>query len=154
MPEIISVHDVWEPCKQVLLASRDVIIPSQFAARIRRGFFTLGDGCWLPTLVSSPKTAHIGRNQSSDAGALVCSAPPREFQPLLSLSNSEAATVLSERYRKCQGKYKRATTKGQNRFRIFHTFRHFFTLFHNFSPRTFPFKTKGFSSRRIKEKKR
>ena len=30
----------------------------------------------------------------------------------------------------------------------------FFTLFHNFSPRTFPFKTKGFSSRRTKEKKR
>ena len=47
-PEIISVHDVWEPWKQVLLASRDVIISSQFTARIRRGFFTLGDGCWLP----------------------------------------------------------------------------------------------------------
>ena len=31
-----------------ILASRDVIISSQFAARIRRGFFTLGDGCWLP----------------------------------------------------------------------------------------------------------
>ena len=26
MPEIISVHDVWEPWKQALLASRDVII--------------------------------------------------------------------------------------------------------------------------------
>ena len=49
-PEIISVHDVWEPWKQALLASRDVIISSQFAARIRRGFFTLGDGCWLPIL--------------------------------------------------------------------------------------------------------
>ena len=30
----------------------------------------------------------------------------------------------------------------------------FFTLFQHFSPRTFPFKTKGFSSRRRKEKKR
>ena len=49
-PEIISVHDVWKPWKQALLASRDVIISSQFAARIRRGFFTLGDGCWLPSL--------------------------------------------------------------------------------------------------------
>ena len=29
MQEIISVHDVWEPLKQVLLASRDVIISSQ-----------------------------------------------------------------------------------------------------------------------------
>ena len=48
MPEFISVPDVWEPWKQALLASRDVIISSQFAARIRRGFFTLGDGCWLP----------------------------------------------------------------------------------------------------------
>ena len=47
-PEIISVHDVWEPWKQALLASRDVIISSQFAAQIWRGFFTLGDGCWLP----------------------------------------------------------------------------------------------------------
>ena len=28
-PEIISVHDVWEPLKQVLLASCDVIISSQ-----------------------------------------------------------------------------------------------------------------------------
>ena len=49
---------------------------------------------------------------------------------------------------------KRATTKGQNRFIIFRTFSHFFTLFHNFSPRDFPFKTKGFSSMRTKEKKR
>ena len=40
-PEIISVHDVWEPWKQALLASRDVIISSQFAAQIWRGFFTL-----------------------------------------------------------------------------------------------------------------
>ena len=47
-PEIISVHDVWEPWKQALLASRDVIISSQFAAQSCRGFFTLGDGCWLP----------------------------------------------------------------------------------------------------------
>ena len=49
-PEMISVHDVWEPWKQALLASRDVIISSQFAAQICRGFFTLGDGCWLPNL--------------------------------------------------------------------------------------------------------
>ena len=49
-----------------------------------------------------------------------------------------------------QRKTKGATTKGQNRFRIFHTFSHTFS---EFSPRTFPFKTKGFSSMRTKEKK-
>ena len=44
---------MWEPWKQGLLASRDVIISSQFAAQIRRGFFTLGDWCWLPITISS-----------------------------------------------------------------------------------------------------
>ena len=53
-----------------------------------------------------------------------------------------------------QGKTKGQQLKRQNRFIIFHSFSHFFRLFHNFSPRTFPFKTKGFSSRRTKEKKR
>ena len=36
----------------------------------------------------------------------------------------------------------------------FHTFSHFFTLFQTFSPRTFPFKAKGFSSMRTKEKRK
>ena len=45
---MITSHDVLEPLEQALLASRDVIICSQIAARTRRGFFTLGDGCWLP----------------------------------------------------------------------------------------------------------
>ena len=46
-PKIISVHDVWEPLKQVLWASRDVIISSQiFGSNVQR-LFTLGDGCWL-----------------------------------------------------------------------------------------------------------
>ena len=39
--------------KQALLASRDVIISSQFVAQICRGFFTLGAGCWLPMELSS-----------------------------------------------------------------------------------------------------
>ena len=47
----------------------------------------------------------------------------------------------------------RATTKGQNRFIISHTFSEIFTPFHNFSPRPFPFKTKGFSSRRTMRRK-
>ena len=44
----ISVHDVWEPLKQVLWASRDVIISSQICGSNVQRFFTLGDGCWLP----------------------------------------------------------------------------------------------------------
>ena len=48
--EIISVHDVWEPLKQALLASRDVIISSQIYVSKLHNFFTLGDGCWLPNL--------------------------------------------------------------------------------------------------------
>ena len=44
-------------------------------------------------------------------------------------------------------KNERATTKGQDRFRIFTLF-HTFQNFQNFSSRTFPFKTKGFSSMR------
>ena len=42
-------HDVLEPAKQALLASRDVIISSQNSgSKWQRVFFTLGDGCWLP----------------------------------------------------------------------------------------------------------
>ena len=39
-----------------------MIISSQFVARIRRGFFTLGDGCWLRTLCdfeANPKNIAI-----------------------------------------------------------------------------------------------
>ena len=47
----------------------------------------------------------------------------------------------------------RATTKGQNRFIILGTFWHFLALFQNFSPRTFPFKTKGLAQGRQKRRK-
>ena len=51
----------------------------------------------------------------------------------------------------------REKLKGNNQrapsFHNFYTFSQFFTFSHHFSPRTFPFKTKGFSSRRTKEKK-
>ena len=46
--EIISVHDVREPLKQVLLASRDVIISGQSCVSKFQRFCTLGDGWWLP----------------------------------------------------------------------------------------------------------
>ena len=48
---MISVHDVWEPLKEALLASRDVIISSQICVSKLQRFFTLGDGCWLPNIV-------------------------------------------------------------------------------------------------------
>ena len=47
--KIIISHDVLEPWKQAHLASRDVIASSQVAAWTCRGFFALGDGCWLPS---------------------------------------------------------------------------------------------------------
>ena len=49
-----------------------------------------------------------------------------------------------------QGKTKGQQLKGK----IVSEFSHFFALFQTFSPRTSPFKTKGFSSMRTKEKKR
>ena len=45
---MIIVHDVLEPLKQALLASRDVIISSQICGSKLQRVFTLGDGCWLP----------------------------------------------------------------------------------------------------------
>ena len=47
-PRIITSHDVLEPLKQVLSASRDVIISGQICGSKLQTFFTLGDGCWLP----------------------------------------------------------------------------------------------------------
>ena len=46
----------------MLLASCDVILFSQIAARTHRGFFTLGDGCWLPnswTLASLLEVCYV-----------------------------------------------------------------------------------------------
>ena len=54
---------------------------------------------------------------------------------------------------KAQRKIKGQQLKGKIVSEISH-FSHFFVLFQKFSPRTLPFKTKGFSSRRTKEKKR
>ena len=48
MPKMISLHDVLEPLKQALLASRDVIISSQICGSNLQKVFTLGDGSWLP----------------------------------------------------------------------------------------------------------
>ena len=48
MPKVITSHDVLEPLKQVLSASRDVIISGQIWGSKLQRVFTLGDGCWLP----------------------------------------------------------------------------------------------------------
>ena len=52
MRKMITSHDVLEPLKQVLSASRDVIISGQICGSNRGKFFTLGDGCWLPCYLS------------------------------------------------------------------------------------------------------
>ena len=56
MPKIITSHDVLEPFKQVLSASRDVIISGQICGSKLQKVFTLGDGCWLPTIGRLAKT--------------------------------------------------------------------------------------------------
>ena len=48
MRTLITSHDVLEPLKQVLSASRDVMISGQICGSNREMFSTLGDGCWLP----------------------------------------------------------------------------------------------------------
>ena len=53
MPKMIALHDVLEPLKQALLASRDVIISSQICVSKLQRVFTLGDGCWLPIMVGT-----------------------------------------------------------------------------------------------------
>ena len=45
MPKIISLHDVLEPSKLALWASRDVIISSQICGSKLQKVFPLGDGC-------------------------------------------------------------------------------------------------------------
>ena len=62
MPKIISLHDVLEPFKKALLASRDVIISSQICGSNLQKVFTLGDGCWLPTLVRNSGVGGGGQN--------------------------------------------------------------------------------------------
>ena len=49
-PKCITSHDVLEPLEQALSASRDVIIFSQICGSKLQRVFTLGGGCWLPTL--------------------------------------------------------------------------------------------------------
>ena len=61
MPKMISLHDVLEPLKQALLASRDVIISSQIRGSNLQKVFTLGDGCWLP-IYRKPLGALTGMN--------------------------------------------------------------------------------------------
>ena len=72
----------------------------------------------------------------------------------LSPSEIQSGCRVSDLY---QRKTKGQQLKGKivsEIFTLFHTFSHFLALFHNFSPGTFPFKTKGFSSIRTKEKKK
>ena len=49
---MITSHDILEPLKQVLSASRDVTISGQICGSNRGKFIRLGDGCWLPNLAA------------------------------------------------------------------------------------------------------
>ena len=62
MPKSISLHDVLEPLKQALWASRDVIISSQICGSKLQKVFTLGDGCWLPNKQNSQEISGKGRD--------------------------------------------------------------------------------------------
>ena len=75
------------------------------------------------------------RSPSFDAEKCNC-APCASGTNLSGLASSES-----------QGKTKGQQLKGK----IVSEFSHFFALFQNFSPRTFPFRTKGFCSTRTKE---
>ena len=62
MPNFITSHDVLEPLEQALLASRDVIISGQICGSKLQSVFTLGDGCWLPTLACRNVRASFWQN--------------------------------------------------------------------------------------------
>ena len=65
MPKSISLHDVLEPLRQALLASRDVIISSQICGSNLQKVFTLGDGCWLPIRASVTSNLYVTARISS-----------------------------------------------------------------------------------------
>ena len=77
MPKIISLHDVLEPLKHVLLASRDVIISSQICGSNSQKVFTLGDGCWLPI-----KAAQADWAQDAEASSKLRSGRPLKLKLL------------------------------------------------------------------------
>ena len=82
MPKIISLHDVLEPLKQALLASRDVKNSSQICSSNLQKVFTLGDGCWLPiTALRDPslKVPHGVLLNLGNFGHLPRSAPKSVF---------------------------------------------------------------------------
>ena len=64
----IGSHDVLEPLKQTFLASCDVIISGQICGSKLQRVFTLGDGCWLPSLATG-----AWPNQNSEEGK--CGVP-------------------------------------------------------------------------------
>ena len=71
MPKIISLHDVLEPLKQALLASRDVIISSQICGSNSQKVFTLGDRCCLPKEGLLHSANLQGWPRSHTAGAIM-----------------------------------------------------------------------------------
>ena len=117
----------------MLSASRDVIISSQFAARIRREIFTLGDGCWLPIVVL--KTRHESSEELrgvvqfalkfalKDAAPAVCSSRFAETTAKAGKTEQNAPPILDPHPQKFTkfgllsvflGKFRRKARKCRN----------------------------------------
>ena len=101
LPTIITSHDVLEPLKQVLSASRsDVIISGQnWGSKLQR-VFTLGDGCWLPIHLLAIFSPISGRSQSvagqrDHYSSLECPNAWKDF--LRDLSGLLARTIPNRR---------------------------------------------------------
>ena len=71
-PRLITSHDVLEPLKQVVSASRDVIISGQIWGLKLQSVFTLGDGCWLPSIVRHPRNISATSRKLRKSAVRLC----------------------------------------------------------------------------------
>ena len=98
---MITSHDILEPLiKQVLLASRDVMLSGQICGSRLQRVLTLGDGCWLPKMItlvwtpmglSGPSLAKENRRiaESAEKGSYKTPyAAPHLWQPAEKIRSS------------------------------------------------------------------
>ena len=89
LPKMISLHDLLEPLKQALWASRDVIISSQICVSKLQRVFTLGDGCWLPNLHFLQQRRCFQHSSWHSPCAQFLSSASFQTQPLMTLPQSK-----------------------------------------------------------------
>ena len=94
MPNTIISHDVLEPLKQVLSASRDVIVLGQICGSKLQRVFTSGDGCWLSKSAISNRTM-FGNGPNTVSGSTVSNTELSEFFGAHRVSGSELSGFLS-----------------------------------------------------------